>query len=314
MNCKLKDLKDMVLFRLSPSRIISRYVKVEVSANCNARCVWCWMFRSPRKPQGLMKLENFKRFIDINKTYFLAKKIGIMPFFNGECLIHPEIFEFFDYIVLNGLRLMDLDTNLGIRIDMPKLMSYPFKYIRVNIGGTTKDVHEKEMGTSFDIVAENLRQAFKIDAGRIFVKMVVTKANFRQIGQLSGFIRDLGGVPENKIAAPTGFALPSLADEKEIKDFFDDVVSEDIKEYLKFDYDLDQPRCGIRAKEKECPYLLNCVTYDGKLTICCQDQFGKIDLGNAFETPMIELVSAPEYKNAVKKAENKGFDFCVECT
>jgi radical SAM protein with 4Fe4S-binding SPASM domain len=58
---------------------------------------------------------------------------------------------------------------------------------------------------------------------------------------------------------------------------------------------------------------LNSVTYDGKLTICCQDQFEKINLGNAFETPLIELVSTPAYAEAIRKARNMEYDFCEEC-
>jgi len=313
MIAKLNDIKEAIRYRLAPSRIMSNYVKVEVSASCNARCVWCWMFKSPHKPQGLMRLEDFRKFIDINRNYFRAHKIGVMPFFNGECLIHPEIFGFLDYIVRNRIRLMDLDTNFGMEIDVPKLMSYPFKHIRVNIGGMTKDVHERAMDTDFGLVVKNMRQAFAIDAKRMFVKMVVTKSNYDQIGKMGEFIRDLGGDPEHIIIAPTGFPLPAVAEEKDIKEFFDEIVSEKTKEYLKFDYDLDKPKYDIRAKEKGCHFLLNSVTYDGKLTICCQDQFEKINLGNAFETPLIELVSTPAYAEAIRKAKNMEYDFCKEC-
>jgi MoaA/NifB/PqqE/SkfB family radical SAM enzyme len=313
MNCRLRELASTLRRRIFPSKIISDYVKVETSAECNARCVWCWMFRCENKPRGLMKLRDFKRFIDINKSYFLAHRIGVMPFFNGECLIHPRIFEIFDYIVESGIRLMDLDTNLGMKIDVSKLMGYPFKFIRVNIGGVTRQVHEDAMGTDFNLVVENLRKAFKNDAKRIIVKMVVTKTNVHQIGQMEGFLRKLGGLPENRIVAPTGFALPSLATDSQIKEFFDEVVSEEVNEYLKFDYDLSKIRYGIRTKERRCQYLLNCITFDGKLTICCQDQFGRINLGNAFRTPMIKLVSSQEYGAALRKAKNREFDFCEEC-
>lgn len=293
--------------------IISNYLKVETSANCNARCVWCWMFKSDNKPSGLMKLENFKKFIGLNKDYFKAHNTGIMPFFNGECLIHPDIFEMFDYVLENKLKLMDLDTNLGMKIDVAKLMSYPFKHIRVNIGGITKDVHDHAMKTDFDLVVSNLKQAFKINPKRIYVKMVVTKDNVRQVDQLKDFVKELGGIPDHAIIAPTSFTSPALATDQQKKDFFEDVISEEIDEYLKFDYDIEKPGYDIRSRDNKCNYLLNCVRADGSLTICCQDQLGNLNLGNAFETPIIDLVTSSKYKAVIEKAKNMGFDFCREC-
>lgn len=309
----LKSISGVFKRKQPAPDIISNYLKVETSANCNARCIWCWMFKSEQKPSGLMKIENFKQFIDLNKDYFKAHKTGIMPFFNGECLIHPDIFEILDYIVQNKLKLMDLDTNLGIKIDIAKLMSYPFKYIRVNIGGITKDVHEYAMKTDFDLLISNLKQAFKINPKRIYVKMVVTKNNVHQIGQLKDFMKELGGNPDHAIVAPTSFTSPTLATNEQKKEFFDDVISDEIDEYLKFDYDLEKPGYDIRTRDNHCHYLLNCVRADGSLTICCQDQLGNLNLGNAFETPIIELVTSSKYKAVLEKAKNMGFDFCREC-
>lgn len=313
MTEKMKDFISIFKRKPTSSEIISNYLKVEISANCNARCIWCWMFKSDKKLNGLMKKEDFKKFIDLNKGYFKAHKTGIMPFFNGECLIHPDIFEIFDYIVENHINFMDLDTNLGMKIDIAKLMSYPFKHIRVNIGGITKDVHDHAMKTDFDLVVSNLKKAFKINRKRIYVKMVMTKDNIMQKDQLKGFVKELGGMPEHSIIAPTSFTTPTLATDEQKKEFFDQVISEDIDEYLKFDYDLAKPGYEIRTRDNHCHYLLNCVRVDGSLTICCQDQLGNINLGNAFEVPVIDLVTSSKYKAAIEKAKNMGFDFCREC-
>ncbi|MBF0216977.1 MAG: radical SAM protein [Candidatus Omnitrophica bacterium] len=309
----VKDMARIACYAFKPDIVTGGYVKLEVSANCNARCAWCWMFNSDTKPHGLIKVEDVEKFVALNRAHFIAHKTGIMPFFNGECLIHPRIFDILDIIVASGIRLKDIDTNLGMKIDIPKLLSYPFKHIRVNIGGLTKEVHERMMGTDFGLVTDNLRKAFNIAPRRMFVKMVVTKDNFAQIGGMDEFMKSLGGLPENKIIADTGFALPAMASDKDIRGFFDSVVSPNIDRYLKFDYDLSKDRYGIKAREKGCHFILNCITYNGKLTICCQDQLGKLDLGNAFQTPLYELISTDEYKNAILKAKSMGFDFCAEC-
>ena len=97
------------------------------------------------------------------------------------------------------------------------------------------------MATNFDTVVDNLKQAFGINRKKIYVKMVVTKDNHSQIGQMERFIEELGGIPEQKIIAPTGFALPALASEKDKEEFFDEVVSDEIEEHLKFTYDRSKP-------------------------------------------------------------------------
>ena len=309
----MKDIIEVIKYKLTTPKIMSNYVKVEVSANCNARCSWCWMFKSESKPHGLIDVDNFKKFVDLNKNYFHAHNAGIMPFFNGECLIHPGMFDILDYMKDNSIKLMDLDTNFGVNIDIAKLLSYPFKHIRVNIGGLTKEVHEDAMKTDFDLVTSNMKKAFEIDSDRIYVKMVVTKNNIKQLPAFGDFIKELGGSPEHKIVGELGFPLPASAKDEDITEFFNDIVSDEITDYLKFDYDKGKERYGIKARKKGCQFLLNCVTFDGKLTICCQDQLGKLNLGNAFETPIIDLVARPEYKTAIEKAQNMSYDFCPEC-
>lgn len=288
-------------------------LKIEISSHCNANCLFCWMIRSPRKPQGFMSFDNFKKVIDLNKNYFKEQKTLISPFFNGEALIHPQIFEILDYIVSNNLLFGSIDTNMGMHIDIKKLMSYPFPIIGVSIGGTTKEVHEKNMGTSFDIVTSNLKQMFKIDKERVLIKMVPTKHNVNQIPELSDFLKGLGGNPAHYVIATTGFMLPTLATKGERDEFFKNVVSEEVREYMRFEYDLSKDDYGVKSKRPGCYFPIDCVHFDGKFTVCCHDLFGKINVGNAFEIPIYKLKKSKRYRVCREKARNMGFNFCKEC-
>jgi len=312
----MKDIKDAFIIARHKyfSPLIPTYhVKVETSAECNACCDWCLSFKSERKPRGLMKLSDFRKFIDLNKLYFRSKKAGIMPFFRGECLIHPQIFEFLDYAVENKIRLINLDTNFGMHIDVAKLMSYPFESIRVNIGGTTKEVHEKIIKTDFGLVTENLKKALEINPGKITVKMQVNKNNFHQIKQVRIFAKSLGSFAENVLINTASLSTPNLATEQEKKDFFEKNISEEINEYLSFDYDLAKPGYGIRAKNPGCHLLTHCVAFDGKLILCCKDLSSLIVLGNAFEVPLYKIFSSKKYKESILKAKNMEFNICKEC-
>jgi len=310
---KIKDSIIIAKHKLFSPKIVNRHIKVEASAECNARCDWCWMIKAERKPRGLMQLSDFRHFVDLNRLYFRSQKAGIMPFFNGESLLHPQFFEFLDYIVINKVRLMDLDTNLGIYIDMARLMNYPFEFIRVNIGGITKETHEQTMKTNFNLVSENLKALFQINPKKVIVKMQVNRKNFHQIKQVPDFIKGLGGLTKNIIINPISFPMPMVASDKEIKDFFDENVSEEVADYLRFSYNSASPKYGIRAKEPGCHYITNCVTFDGKLTVCCKDQLGLFDLGNAFKNPLIKLFSSDKYKKTMLKARNMELNICKEC-
>lgn len=289
------------------------FVKVELSANCNARCSFCWMFQSDNKPSGLMKLEDFKRFIDLNKKDFIRRRARIQPFFNGEALTHPHFFEIIDYIVNNGIRLARLDTNLGVKKDMKRLMSYPWPAICVNIGGTTKEINEKVMKTKFDIVVENLKQLYQLNKKKVFIKVTPIKTNLHQLREFPKFVKDLGGDPKRIEIGTTGFNTPALAEDKEIEQFFRDVVSPEIEPYLRFTYDINKPRYDIRAKRPGCQFLTDCVTYDGKLTICCQDQFGELNVASAFEVPFYEIRNSERYKKFRQNGIDQKFKMCQEC-
>ncbi|MSR77596.1 MAG: radical SAM/SPASM domain-containing protein [Candidatus Omnitrophica bacterium] len=288
-------------------------IKVELSANCNARCTFCWMFQSEQKPSGAMTLENFKKFIDLNKKDFVKRRVRIQPFFNGEALTNPHFFDMVDYLVQNRIRLARLDTNLAVKKDMDRLMKYPWPLICVNVGGVSKEVHEGVMKTKYDILTVNLKRIFEINKKRVFVKVTPTRQNLHEIKQFPAFIKSLGGDPKRLEIGTTGFNTPLEAEAPEREKFFEEVVSPEVEPYLRFTYDLSKPGYDIKAKRAGCHFLQDCVTYDGKLTICCQDQFGKLNVGNPFETPFYELKASEEYRKTRQRGIDQKFKMCQEC-
>lgn len=288
-------------------------VKIELSATCNARCSFCWMFRSDQKPIGFMSLENFRMVIDLNEKDFLVNKTNIQPFFNGEAMINPNFFNCMDYLVSKKIRLGRLDTNLGVQKDMDRLMRYPWLDICVNVGGVTKEVHEQVMKTNFEVVTSNLRRLFEINKKKVFVKATPTKHNFDQLNLFPSFIKKLGGDPKRFEIGTTGFNTPAEATDQEIVGFFDEVVSEEVKSSLRFTYDFAKPRYDIRAKRPGCHFLNDCVTHTGQLTICCHDQLGKLSVGNAFERPIYELRRSEKYQQYRAMAIQQQFAMCKGC-
>jgi MoaA/NifB/PqqE/SkfB family radical SAM enzyme len=295
--------------------LFKRYnsIVLETSNICNARCVWCWMYYSQRKDHGLMRVDDFKKFIDLNHLYLQKNKIGIIPYHRGEPLLHPHFFEMLDYGHGKGVIYSEFHTNLSVRIDRERLLSSPLPHILVNMGGTTKEVHEAVMPrTSFDLVTGNLSHLLKINHGRkpIYLKMNVTKGNYHQINQLNSFFERLGGSPENAIIGKTAFCLPAEATDEERETFFENVVCQEIDEYLKFTYDDEH---NIKSKEPRCPFMIPTVKWNGKVTICCHDQLSRLDLGNAFEYPLSDILETEVYYSAEERGKRRQHYFCREC-
>jgi len=292
-----------------------RILKIETSAVCNARCIWCWMYNSNRVKQGLMSLNNFKKIIDLNEDFLRGDHWLIEPFYNGEALMNPQLFDMLDYLVFKHIDLSPrFDTNLSVRVDIDRLMSYPWKEIWVNVGGTTKEIHEQVIKkTNFDLVRANLRKMLSINRDIVCIKMNPTKKNLHQLDSLKSFFTELGGKEEKIMPYTTSFPLPGAASTEELKYYFDNIVSEDLKPHLRFEYDLTKDDFGIRAKHPGCNFLLPSVAFDGRVTICCHDQMGKFNVGNALTTPLKEIFNSKKFKDTIRKAVNMEFPFCKEC-
>jgi MoaA/NifB/PqqE/SkfB family radical SAM enzyme len=257
------------------------------------------MHNSNKVKRGMMRLESFKKIIDLNEDFLKEGNYLIEPYFNGEALLNPELFKMLDYLVKKHIGLTPrFDTNLSIKIDIERFMSFPWKQIWVNLGGITKEVHEKVMrNTDFELVIDNLVKMLQINRNIVCIKMNPTKYNLHQLDKLTDFFIELGGRSINVLRYSTGLTLPKIASPEEIKFFFDNVVSEEMKRYLRFDYD----------------FLVPSIFFDGTVTACCHDQVGLMDLGNATEMPLRSIFNSELYKETLKKCKTQEFYFCKEC-
>ena len=292
-------------------------IVVETSNSCNARCVWCWMYNSGRKATGLMRFEDFSRFVDMNLP--LLRRNWFVPYHRGEPLIHPRFLDMMEYAGDKGCLLSDLSTNLSVKIDIERLLATRISSYMVNVGGTTGEVHRQVMRHSdWDTVTGNLRLMFELGPryGRqIKVKMNPTRQNVKQIPDLPGFVVSVGGKPEDAIVSTTGFNIPAMATLEEKKAFLRDVVSDEVRQHLRFTYDLSAADLAIRAKSRSpvCRFLMPTVKYDGRVTVCCHDQVDRLNLGDAFSRPLREILTSARYRWFALRGFLRTMDFCREC-
>ena len=233
--------------------------------------------------------------------------------------MHPNFIEMMEYAAAKGVKLGALHTNLALKVNMERLVAVPFAEIIVNIGGTSREVHETVIRrTNWDRVIYNLRALYCLrERWRrlVRVKMNVVKHNVHQVNNLPAFIENLGGKAEDGILGSTGFALPALASSEEKDEYMREVVSNAVKPHLRFNYDVEKDDFGIRAKAKFrlCRFLIPTVKFDGIVALCCHDQMDKLNMGNGFVDPLSRITDNNKYKLAWLRGFFKTFDFCKEC-
>jgi len=79
------------------NQVIPKQIAIEVTSRCQLRCQGC--MKTLGYPDQDMPLDFFKSIIDRN--YFDAT---IIPYQNGEPLLHPDIFKMIEYTISKGMR------------------------------------------------------------------------------------------------------------------------------------------------------------------------------------------------------------------
>jgi len=298
-------------------RLTGLPIVVELASVCNARCVWCWMYYTGRKPMGLMAREKFEELVASNMPLF--RRNFILPYYRGEPLLHPQFAEMLEFAAAKGCRFSDIHSNLSVECDLDRLLRIPIPIWVVNVGGITREVHEAVMLQSrWDVVTANLRRLLELSKkhGRtVKVKMNVTRQNVHQVGGFPQWLRSLGAAEDCGMLGTVGLSLPALATPEETRAFVERVASAEAEPFLRFRYDPDRPDFGIRAKDRNtrCHLVMPVVKFDGRVSACCHDQLDAWVIGNAFQENLTRILSSWRYRAAAVKAKLRRHAICREC-
>ena len=291
---------------------LRRTLIIECNSACNVRCVWCSMQNFNKFNRGMMSVEEFRGIIERNKDYLKEQNYVVEPYFRGEPLIHPDFWEFCEILQQNEIPNGGINSNLSMEIDVNQFKKYNIS-ILVNIGGVTKEVHERVMRHSnFELVTNNLRTLWS-NGIPVMVKMNPTKKNYHQLQDLPKFVEKLGGRPSCILDYTTCSPIPYAMSEEETNIFFGDVVCDEIRDKLRFTYDESKRDKAIKTKVKSCDFQFDTILFNGQFTMCCHDQLGEINLGNAFVTPIKEIVESDAYRRVKEEGRNFRLKICKEC-
>jgi radical SAM protein with 4Fe4S-binding SPASM domain len=267
------------------------HIDIEVTSACNLKCPFCATTYSKFK-NGFMKWETVKKILDESgENGLYACKFN----FRGEPLLHKDIGRFISYAKKQGIIDVFLNTNAVLLTeDIAKmLIDSGLDRLTVSFEGFEKTLYERNRsGAKFEEVVanverlRNLREKACSNKPKIRVQAVLIPELKDRLSEYASFWKDkVDQVSYNEMA-------PSV-----------DTVNNTIK--------------GIKSSWIcPFPYQRMTVMWDGTLTACRNDYYGKLAMGN-IESDSIKKCWADSL-DTLRKLHKKGLahdiEACGECS
>jgi len=246
-------------------------LSIELTSECNLKCVMCPRDDESARGLGYMKFDTFRRIIDQAAPGLEFAYLHMA----GEPLLHPEFDRFIDYAAGRGITI-GISTNGTVLTShrARRLLASRLDTLIISIDGTDAETYRKVRGAnSFDKVLRNTARFLdlKEQAGRgpyTVVQMVCMRENIAQAREfcrrwrrpgvnavrLKRFFNFAGNV-ENRGPGTVAVAPPGSAGKKPC--------------YL--------------------PWRQLAFYYDGTAVACCHDFLHQSELGNIHEHTMAEI-------------------------
>jgi radical SAM protein with 4Fe4S-binding SPASM domain len=214
--------------------------------------------------------------------------------YRGEPLLHPKIDKMVRYAKKKGILEVMFNTNAVLLNEemANKLIDAGLDKIICSVDGYTPEVYEKiRVGAKFKLVLDNIKNLQRIKRERaitkpaVRVQMVDTPWNHDQI---DGYIKFWG----------------NIADHVAVEDM-NDWSDKSLKEV-------------VVCREFDCPmvYQRLIVLYDGKVTICCGNIYGKLVAGDLNKQSVEEVWKGSvmqKLRRHLADGESHRVQICAEC-
>jgi pyruvate-formate lyase-activating enzyme len=272
---------------------------IESTARCNLRCVMCPNKDMHDSEKGVMSLELFRTLID----QIAGRAHDIYLHHRGEPLLNPALFDMIRYAAAHGLRTRFHSNGCLLTPDKAaKLLDAPPDMISFSIDGFEKETYERvRVGAVFEETLANVFGFLEKRRARGFRKpyVIIEKILFR--GRTE--------TPETRarIAALTRRFLDAGADE---------VIEKEEYEWAGDTAPAEPAACPARRLSKcTFPWYAMVVLWNATVTPCPQDFRGKMVMGNAATTPLLDIWNGPAYRalRAAYKGNIEAQPLCRNC-
>jgi sulfatase maturation enzyme AslB (radical SAM superfamily) len=283
--------------------IIPARMQIETIYGCNIRCKMCPFSKPnpPRKKQT-MSMDLYKKIIDQMVPY--VEHLKLLDLWGvGEPLLDPQICERIKYAKSKGFRSVAIATNIMLMNDKMQddLLESGIDTIILGIDGTTKSVHESlRVGTDFDKVMEYAQSIIeKRNKGnyktRFITRFVKQSANEHQWEDYKKYWKS------------------KLSEEKK-----DMIISYNVRPWYQ-EVSAGGSNYNEHISKLPCHHVFDrlIILVDGRVPMCCGDlDLGKLIMGDANDTPLIDIFNCDEYKRirTIHLEDKNKINMCKECS
>jgi MoaA/NifB/PqqE/SkfB family radical SAM enzyme len=249
---------------------------IESTSHCNLRCGYCPNKDIARQDHGFMDFDLFKRIVDQVADH--AYDVNL--FHRGEPTMHPRLAEMVAYARSKGLYTR-IHTNITLLNDKKSraLIEAGLDYMSCSFDGYEKDMYEKNRtGAKFEWALDRLKRFLQLKR-ELQSKRPYTVLQVMEIGappkdelkrQRRAFLGQFKGLPLDRVVlrSPHNWGgdvfMPELSRDALLAD-------------------------GRRFTPCTFLWYSSTIYWDGTVTACPQDFFGKLGLGDLKDRPLREI-------------------------
>ena len=266
---------------------------IETSSLCNLKCVMCLNRAIPASEKGLMDFGLFKKIIDEVKSYVY----DVYLHHRGESLIHPEFPQMIDYARRGGLRVKFHTNGTLMTPELAqKILEAGPDLVSFSVDGFTKEVYEKiRVGASFVGTVNNISYFLKLKRDKGFKKpyTIIEQIEFPEVS---------ASIYEDRKKFTKYFKKLGL----------DEIIFKKLYNWAGY---LGEP--GGERTYTMCTFLWysSAIFWDGTVSPCPQDYYGKLKLGNVKENSLRDIWNGEDYVSLRKQMlrDVEGLIPCNKC-
>lgn len=261
---------------------------IESTSVCNLRCIMCLNRDLSQNDKGFMDFSLYKKIIDEVKDYVH----DIYLHHRGEPLLHPRLADMIGYAKTNGInvRFHTNGTLLNQKIAEDILSSGP-DLVSFSIDGFSSEIYNKiRVNGDFDKTISNIIEFLRLRKVKNTIKpyVIIEEIEFPQYKDYY----------EPKTRKEFSKRFKNLG--------LDELIFKNLYNWAG-DYEIPEKPIDIHSK---CtfPWYASVILWDGTVTSCPQDYFGRIKLGDITKKPLKQIWNDNPYRtlreNMVFSLEN----------
>lgn len=270
---------------------------IESAAPCNLRCVMCPNKEMPSTEKGLMSLDLFRRILDQAAPF--AGDIYLHH--RGEPLLNPALFDMFAYARHKKVRTRVHSNGTLLTAERADLLlASPPDMISFSIDGFEKETYERiRVGASFEKTLDNVfgflkrKQTARARHPYVIVEKILFKGS-HESPETRARVQDL-----------TRRFLEAGADE---------VIEKEEYEWAE-GKPANIPPPPRTLSKCTFPWYAMVILWNGLVTPCPQDFWGKMVLGDASKQPLLDIWNGPAYRalRAAYRGNLADQPLCLNC-